>query len=431
METIGKYRILGKIGQGGSSSVYLVTDDRIDKKWAIKAIPKSLAQKDGILLLRTLDHPSLPRIVEEMESSSSFFEVMDYFEGQALDEWCQKGISFSDALRISGEILETAAYLHGQSPPVIHRDIKPANFIITSDGRAKLVDFDLAVSGERQGLLPMGTRGYAPPEQYRGICSMRGDVYAIGKTLSFLFSRVLPRSISPLDRPVLKRAYAVCEKAASDQPERRYANAGDMYEAFGKCIRLKKSFRPILAGSIAAILFLILLLSGHSVLRDALAENYRRTVTRNFANASSLLSESIHPDLDSAYEAAKKSDELIRSTKHLLAALPPEDKAALTDQYYALHHSALVIMGSTAETESSRAEAYRTCILDDLEYEEHLKTNGRTAELFSLYLNNAALSKIIGDTGSEQRYYEKALALPGIPKEERSRLMRAVPSLGL
>lgn len=428
MASIGKYRILGKIGQGGSSSVYLVSDDRIDKKWAVKAIPKKHAQKDGILLLRSLDHPSLPRIVEELESGSSFFEVMDYYEGESLDTWASKGISVTEALRISEQILETAAYLHGQDPPVIHRDIKPGNFIITAERKTKLVDFDLAVSGEQAGLLPMGTKGYAPPEQYRGICTMRGDVYALGKTIRCILSQIQPKSIRLLDRPILKRISAVCDKAVMADPYRRYANALEMQAHFCKCTRLRKFIRPILAGSVAALLAMLLLLSGRNVLHDAFMQNSTRNIEKTYAKASCLLSEAIRTDAekDKAINQAKKANELIQGSKQLLDVLPKEDREAMTDTYYSLHHAALVITGSAANTESGRADAFRTCLSDDLEYEEYLKRNRRIARLFRLYADDAAISRILGDSGSSQRYYEKALSLPGISKEERSSLIRSI-----
>ncbi|MBR3339624.1 MAG: protein kinase [Lachnospiraceae bacterium] len=148
MENIGKYRILSKVGQGGIASVYLAEDERIGKKWAIKAIPKSNIPKDGILLLRNLDHPSIPRIVEELEGDGMYYEVMDYFEGIPLDRWAETGPDALDVICISQEILESVAYLHSREIPIIHRDLKPSNFIITADRKVKLVDFDLAVSGE-------------------------------------------------------------------------------------------------------------------------------------------------------------------------------------------------------------------------------------------------------------------------------------------
>ena len=78
VDKIGKYRVLKKIGSGGTGSVYAVLDDRIGKKWAMKELPKSKkGGRDGLFVLKGLDHPSIPRIVEELEDEYCVYEIMD------------------------------------------------------------------------------------------------------------------------------------------------------------------------------------------------------------------------------------------------------------------------------------------------------------------------------------------------------------------
>lgn len=432
MESIGKYRVLSILGHGGSSSVYLVVDERIGKKWAVKVIPARYIRKDGILLLRELDHPSLPRIVEELEGANEFYEVTDYFEGASLDKWAGRGITLSEAMSASMEILESVAYLHSRSVPVIHRDIKPANFIMTSDGKIKLIDFDLAVAGERSGMVPMGTKGYAPPEQYRGVCSMRGDVYAIGRTIDFLLDSIDLKKLSFLDRKIFDQVRKICRTASDPDPDNRYEDAGEMMTAFEKCMKIRKLIRPVCSALIAVSLLSVLLFAGRGILKDAWKADAEQRIQTNFANASSLISEAIdlysrHADKSQSFntagaasECAVKAVAYIENSEYLLKELDDEVRSELTNQFYGLRHSAKIIEGCTAPGESERTDAYRTCLSDDAEYEKFLKKREAIVDLFLLYRDDAVLCRMLGDTGSALRFYEEAMSVPGISDEMRA-----------
>lgn len=422
MKRIGKYCVLGKIGQGGMASVYLVEDERIGKRWAVKAIPKNRAAKDGIMLLKELDHPSLPRIVEELDSDDMYYEVMDYFAGTPLDKWAEAGISPSDAIHTAGQILESAAYLHSLTVPVIHRDIKPANFILTREKKVKLIDFDLAVSGERTGLTPLGTKGYAPPEQYRGICSMRGDVYSLGRTIGFLMRNVRFKKTDFTERRLIRQIEGICLAAASDNREKRYGDAGEMLAAFDKCCHSRRRIKAFLTGFPAVVLALILAISGRGILRGAFAANAATKVSKNYTEASALISQAI---TYGAYEDALKADDYIRSSKHLLENLDPEIRVEFADRYYLLHHTALIVAGSVSDSDSERTDAFRTCVSDDIEYEDFLRKYGCMEDIFHLYADDAALCRVIGDDGSAERFYDKAVSMPGISAGMRTALMKS------
>ena len=420
MENIGKYRILAQVGQGGIASVYLAEDARIGKKWAIKAIPMSNIPKDGILLLRDLDHPSLPRIVEELEGDGMYYEVMDYFEGTPLDRWTETGPGASDAIHVSQEILESVAYLHSREIPIIHRDLKPSNFIITADCKVKLIDFDLAVSGEQSGLMPMGTKGYAPPEQYRGICTMRGDVYALGRTIACIMASVRTERMGIFERRLIRQIVEVCNEACSVKMEKRYGDAGEMLEAFEKCCRKRTLSKMYVGGSVAVLLALILFIFGRDILLDALAENAAERIRKNYENAQTLICRSVSENVRAD---ALKADEYIRNSKHLLGSVGPAARTELEESYYTLHHHAMIIAGSLADTESERTDAFRTCISEDIEYEKFLKEQGSIEKLFSMYSDDVTLCRIIGDEGSAVRFFEKAMAMPEISSECRTTLM--------
>lgn len=95
----GKYKILNKIGQGGMSVVYLAMNERANKQWAIKEVRKDGVKdyevvRQGLIaetdILKRLNHPHLPSIIDVIDRDDTFLIVMDYIEGKALDYWLKK-----------------------------------------------------------------------------------------------------------------------------------------------------------------------------------------------------------------------------------------------------------------------------------------------------------------------------------------------------
>ena len=95
----GKYKILNKIGQGGMSVVYLAMNERANKQWAIKEVRKDGVKdyevvKQGLIaetdILKRLNHPNLPSIIDVIDREDTFLIVMDYIEGRTLDYWLKK-----------------------------------------------------------------------------------------------------------------------------------------------------------------------------------------------------------------------------------------------------------------------------------------------------------------------------------------------------
>ena len=138
----GKYEVLREIGRGGMSIVYLAMDKRLNKQWAIKEFrkdkddaDKEMALKallDEANLMKKLDHPMLPRIVDIIDNRSTVYIVMDYIEGESLNKVLDAtGAQPQEAVIEWAKQLCTALdYLHTQNPPVIYRDMKPANIML-------------------------------------------------------------------------------------------------------------------------------------------------------------------------------------------------------------------------------------------------------------------------------------------------------------
>lgn len=201
----GKYEILKLIGKGGMSKVYLAMDNNLNKQWAIKEIVKEARNKNNEIIVQSaiaeanmmkkLDHPCLPRIVDIINHDNVIYVVMDYIEGEPLSKVLQQ-----DGAQPQEVVLEWAEslcgvleYLHNQTPPIIYRDMKPANVMLQPNGNVKLIDFGIAREYKEQNLedtVSLGTKGYAAPEQFggRGQTDARTDIYCLGVTLYHLLT---------------------------------------------------------------------------------------------------------------------------------------------------------------------------------------------------------------------------------------------------
>ena len=191
--TLGHYRIVEKIGEGGMGEVYRAHDERLDRDVAIKVLPDAVAQDPDRIgrfereakLLASLNHPNIATLYGLEEHEGQRFLVMELVEGETLAERLKKGpIPVDDALPVALQIAEglEAAHEHG----IIHRDLKPANVMVSPEGEVKVLDFGLAkawhveesdadlthsptLTGQMTaaGVL-LGTAAYMSPEQARG-----------------------------------------------------------------------------------------------------------------------------------------------------------------------------------------------------------------------------------------------------------------------
>ena len=197
-ETIGRYRVTRRLGQGGMGVVYAAHDDRLDRDVAIKRIRD--AAGDAALRERLLrearaaariNHPNICHVYELAEEGGELYLVMELLEGEALEQrLARERIPVGEALRIALGMLSALEALHTRG--IIHRDLKPSNVFLTPHG-VKLLDFGLArpvaeqfrseVSLTQPGTL-MGTPRYMSPEQWEGeVLGPASDLFAVGAIL--------------------------------------------------------------------------------------------------------------------------------------------------------------------------------------------------------------------------------------------------------
>lgn len=245
----GKYEVLREIGRGGMSVVYLAMDTHLNKQWAIKEIRKKGSGKNDEVIvnsllaeanmMKKLDHPSLPRIVDIIDNGVTIYVVMDYIEGESLDKILNEYGAQPEELVIgwAKQLCDALSYLHSQKPPIIYRDMKPANIMLKPEGNIKIIDFGIAREYKEQKLSDttvLGTKGYAPPEQYSGQTDARSDIYAVGMTMHHLLTGIDPRSgeaYSPVRmwNPELSEGIElIIDKCVEPAAENRYQNCADL-----------------------------------------------------------------------------------------------------------------------------------------------------------------------------------------------------------
>jgi serine/threonine protein kinase len=259
-----RYEISAVLGLGGMGAVYEARDLRfsaVTKIIAVKEMNNSAAdprlRRMGIQnfereanILASLSHPAIPKIFDYFSESNRSYLILEFIEGQNLEDVLdthQQPFTQEEAVDWALQICDVLAYLHSQKPPVIFRDIKPGNLMLKPDGRIMVIDFGIAKvfeHGQRGTMI--GTEGYSPPEQYRGVAEPRGDLYALGATLHHLLSGRDPRLEPPFtfhERPihlfnpsVSTDLEAAVMKALAYDAQERFGSALEMAQALSHAL---------------------------------------------------------------------------------------------------------------------------------------------------------------------------------------------------
>jgi len=265
----GKYKILTKVGQGGMSVVYLAINEKANKQWAIKEVRKDGIKdfevvKQGLVaeteILKKLNHPNLPSIIDVIDQDDSFIIIMDYIEGNSLNKALEEfgAQPQENVINWAKQLCDVLGYLHTRKSPIIYRDMKPANVMLKPDGNVTLIDFGTAREFKEKNLADttcLGTVGYAAPEQFGGMgqTDARTDIYCLGATLYHLVTGMNPceppyeikpiREINPALSGGLERIILKCTQR---DPNDRYQSAAELmyalehYEEFDDIYRKKQ-----------------------------------------------------------------------------------------------------------------------------------------------------------------------------------------------
>ncbi len=204
-QKIGRYRIVGKLGEGGMGEVFLARDIELRRDVALKVLPARIARDPAGLerfkrearALAAVDHPNIVTIHSVEEEENLTFLTMERVEGDSLDQVIpESGLDSARLADIATSVADALAFAHAKG--ITHRDLKPANIMVGKDGRVKILDFGLAKlrpelsAGPTQ--LPtqtltemgiaMGTIPYMSPEQVEGKeVDHRSDIFSLGIVL--------------------------------------------------------------------------------------------------------------------------------------------------------------------------------------------------------------------------------------------------------
>lgn len=329
----GKYKILNKVGQGGMSVVYLAMNEKANKQWAIKEVRKDGIKdfevvKQGLVaetdILKKLNHPHLPSIIDVIDTNDSFIIIMDYIQGnslnKALDEFGAQ--SQENVIDWAKQLCDVLGYLHTRTPAIIYRDMKPANVMLKPDGNVTLIDFGTAREFKEKNLADttcLGTVGYAAPEQFGGMgqTDARTDIYCLGATLYHLVTGMNPceppyeikpiREINPALSSGLERIILKCTQR---DPNDRYQSAAELmyalehYEEIDDIYRKKqtKKLGAFISTAALTLIFGITSIFGYFSAENVKDEKYKDILKT--ANSVSQYYEAILTDVTKtdAYE---------------------------------------------------------------------------------------------------------------------------------
>jgi non-specific serine/threonine protein kinase len=291
-KSLGHYRVVEKVGEGGMGVVYRATDSRLRRDVALKILPDAFADDTDRMVqfeheahvLASLNHPNIAAIYGLEEADQGRALVLEFVEGATLAEHIRAGaMSVEEILRIALQITDALAAAHEKG--IVHRDLKPANVKITPEGRAKILDFGLAEAVKpvqepsevdeitRDSVVKMpavaGTLPYMAPEQLRDeALDARTDVYALGVLLYEVATGQRPffgsegakligdiQHTPPTPPRVLNKAVPLwlerlILKCLKKEPDRRYASMKSVSEALQSA-----ETAPETAGKSLAVLY--------------------------------------------------------------------------------------------------------------------------------------------------------------------------------
>jgi serine/threonine protein kinase len=234
---LGKYRLLGEIGSGGMSRVYLGEHTLMRRRVAIKVLPPARVGDSSYLArfrreaeaIAQLDHPNIVRAFDIDHEGRTHYFVMEYIDGQDFLQ-IVKDEGPLEYRRAAEYIAQVADALHhAHHAGLIHRDIKPGNCIVERGGTVKLLDLGLAKfvqdTGPSLTLLHeenvLGTADYLAPEQARNSHTVdhRADIYSLGCTLYFLLTGHAPFPTGSLSERLIKHQREEPQDIRIDRPD--------------------------------------------------------------------------------------------------------------------------------------------------------------------------------------------------------------------
>ncbi len=265
---LGRYEVVGELGQGAMGVVYKATDPLIDRIVAIKTITLSLAQEERdeyearfyqeAKAAGRLSHPNIVTIYDVGRSGDIAYIAMEFLQGRELRDILNddKLLPVDQVLDIVTQVAMGLAYAHEHG--IIHRDIKPSNIMVGRDCQVKITDFGIArmaSAGVRtQTGMVLGSPKYMSPEQVMGkLTDQRSDIFSLGVMLYEMLTgqpaftgenvnaimyqtlNAIPQPPKSLNPAVPEMLNFIVAKALAKDVENRYQNARDLANDLRAC----------------------------------------------------------------------------------------------------------------------------------------------------------------------------------------------------
>jgi tetratricopeptide (TPR) repeat protein/predicted Ser/Thr protein kinase len=257
-QTVGHYKVMDKIGEGGMGAVYKAEDTILHRLVALKTLSSHLAEDEEARkrfvreaeATSSLNHPNITTIYELLEDEGKHHICMEYVEGKTIRDIIESGhVSIRKAVDIILQAAEAIQAAHAKG--ILHRDIKSSNIMVSMEGRVKVMDFGLAHLEERSQLTrtgtTMGTLAYSSPEQLTGRdIDKRSEIWSLGVVFYELLTGQMPFISSSegelvfaivtneQDMPsairddVPESVSSIITKMLIKKPELRYQNCGEL-----------------------------------------------------------------------------------------------------------------------------------------------------------------------------------------------------------
>lgn len=210
-------------------------------------------------ILRKLDHPDIPKLIEYREEGEIGILIREYADGKPLDRYAAERVMSEPAIIALGiKICRVLEYLHGLPEPVIHRDIKPQNIIVDDSGNIRLIDFGISRTRNEQNAVDTvfaGTVAYAPPEQY-GFrqTDQRADIYSLGMVLQYMLTGSVDTT-SDKHGTDESNLNGIIGKCTSFAPEKRFRSIREVRKSLER-INRHPAPRALIAGLLTVCLVL-------------------------------------------------------------------------------------------------------------------------------------------------------------------------------
>jgi serine/threonine protein kinase len=263
VQQLGKYKLLGKLGQGGMGAVYKAEDVNLGRTVALKVLSQQFVDNQTYVdrFMRearsaaALSHPNIVGALDVGQEGKYYYFTMEFVDGETVSQYMKQGGPMDESQAIDIVMQCGSGLSHAASKHIIHRDIKPDNIMIATDGTVKVTDLGLAKATNDEGALitqagkMLGTPQYASPEQIKGDLSIdpRTDIYSLGMTFYHMLvgkpafdgeTAAIITSMhlnDPLPEPEDKEdlsdsVWRVLQKMCEKNPDDRYQTADEMVE---------------------------------------------------------------------------------------------------------------------------------------------------------------------------------------------------------